>query len=95
MPICPEDGAELVQFTADANAAYATFWECPSHGGRYLSHGLAGMLPVPKAVVSNPPQGFIPVLNLYRDPTTGTLNYTYTGGGSSQPISGGWRFDIC
>lgn len=91
-PLCPIDGIPLIPFVEDANTAYGNFWECTLHKGRYLSHGLAGLIPVPKAVVSKPPDGYQPVLNLYYDPASGNLNYLLQSGGGSNPVGGDLKY---
>lgn len=52
MPICPIDGVQLIVFTEDVSAQ--AFYECPAHKGRFVAHGIAGLIPVPRAVIADP-----------------------------------------
>ena len=49
MPICPLDNTQLTRFS---DGSELEMWDCPLHGGRYMS-GTWTLTPIQKAVVSN------------------------------------------
>ena len=69
MAICPVHSVELTQISLGVNPSY----ECPAGGEKYIGWGLMGLLPMPSAVVSAPPEGFKEITNTYVEPTTGKL----------------------
>lgn len=67
MALCPLDRAILEEVTNTPIAEGETVLRCPTHGGYYMAYGLH-LLPVPRAVASNPPPGNNRAINMYRSP---------------------------
>lgn len=83
MPICPLDNTELIRFGEDIGS----YFECPKHGARYIAWGITGLIPVPKAIVSNPfiVTGSSAVGNLVEN-SGGNLEYYLVGSSTPKPI---------
>jgi len=64
MAICPIEGSVLEKVDNHPDVVGELLYRCPTHGGYYIGHGF-GLIPVPRAVFSNPSTADTRITNAY------------------------------